>query len=245
MHWLARQLLQHFIWLSVLSTSLLAIAHTSPGYVQCSLAEDAITLRLTMNLTTLSDLSQIDKNQDGELEPGEIAEALPLIRDHLKTLVKLYLNDQETAIGELSGANALWPSERPIRERDGLSSDACFIDLVFKIRAQQVFDSVVLEFGALLNKCQNLQDLECSLSSGSTEKAKQKADRGSSLVRWKLDSKPAGDTPAPGALVADSPSIKNGLPVRLTVVSCIALSCFWFWLLQKRKASKSPKLPES
>ena len=119
MHWLARQLLQHFIWLSVLSTSLLAIAHTSPGYVQCSLAEDAITLRLTMNLTTLSDLSQIDKNQDGELEPGEIAEALPLIRDHLKTLVKLYLNDQVTdsrqMLASLTSSSKFVPNKYLIR----------------------------------------------------------------------------------------------------------------------------------
>lgn len=245
MNWLAKPLLRHSMWLVALSHSLVAMAHTSPGYVQCSLAEDAITLRLTMNLTTLSDLSPIDRNQDGELAPEEIDDALPLIRDHLKALVKMQRDEHETAMGELSEVRALWPSNRPIREREGLAPDACFIDLVFKSHAQDALESVGIEFGALLAKCQNLQDLECSLTNGSTEQTKQKADRTSSLVRWKIDSRPTRHPPAKSVVAADSSSSKHGGPVKLTVASFLALACCWFWVLQKRKAAKSQLSPKA
>lgn len=237
MHRLSGWALRFGTYLSVL-IAIVANAHTSPGYVQWSLAEGAMTLRLTMNLTTLSDIERIDKNQDGEMAPSEIEGALPLIRDRLKELVVTYQGSQKTPIGELSEIKPLWPSLRPVRETDGVSPDACFVDLVFTSRASHSLDSVAIEFGPLLETCQNLQDLECGVTNGTASQPKQKADRTVSRLHWDLDTQIAVSLPTRDSTVP-VPMTNMGWVGWIAVVLFLASTSALLWLRYKRRKRNS------
>lgn len=96
------------IWLVLALLTAAARAHNpDTSYVRCTVADDAVELRLTYDVFTLLKITNLDANQDGRLTRAELRAGTPAIQSFLRAQILLEVDGERVDLGE--ALDALWP----------------------------------------------------------------------------------------------------------------------------------------
>jgi len=164
-----------FVVGTILVFAVNAVAHPVPGYLEWDKDEQGIgSIRVTLALSCWSELVHLDSNLDGTVERGEIADALPRLRDELIGLVQPRHQGKVASLGVVTGVQTLWPAD--VAAGTGtFTLDACYLDMTF---APEVDSGLVeFDFSALLERVKSLETLEIEYDrDGRTFKAVARRD---------------------------------------------------------------------
>ncbi len=74
------------------------------------IGHDHIDFRFSLNLVTLSRITQVDADNSGSITFTEIKNAVPAVTQFLSKQVLTTLNDQDTNLGDMLRHECLWPN---------------------------------------------------------------------------------------------------------------------------------------
>jgi hypothetical protein len=94
---------RHSAWVLALVLTATARAHTpDTSYCKVAIGADEVAFTFTFDLATLSRMTPIDANRDGQITRAELLAATPLIESFLRHGVFVELNEREASFGALT-----------------------------------------------------------------------------------------------------------------------------------------------
>lgn len=162
--------MMRFVVGTMLVLAVNAVAHPVPGYLEWDKDEEGKgSIRVTLALSCWSELVHLDSNLDGTVDRGEIADALPRLRDKLTGLVQPRLQGKVASLGVVTGVQTLWPAD--VAAGTGtFTLDACYLDMTFAPEVDS--GGIEFDFSALLERIKSLETLEVEYDAdGGTLKA--------------------------------------------------------------------------